>query len=136
MNLHFRSAQSIRGARDYASARQPTAEQIADEPVVEWATQTDVPAPGSVGLTQTTHGYPVTPIPLHDLCRECRFGAGQPVGPQQLMRCVHPGELTAGQFLRGPIGCEGFEARPAVAQRAERERVGIATVTQAEHCGR
>jgi hypothetical protein len=130
MNLDFRSAQAIRGARDYASACQAATEQVADEPVVEPVMQVDASESGRSGITQTTDGYTVTQILLRDLCSECRFGAGLPVGPQQLMRCVHPGEITAGQFLRGPIACEGFEACPAVAQPAERELVGVATETQ------
>ena len=118
MNLDFRSAQAIQGARDYASAHQSTAERVGQEPVVEPLAQIDASEPGRSGTTQTTHGYPVTQIPLDQRCSDCRFGAGLPVGPRRLMRCVHPGELTAGQFLRGPFACEGFEARPAVAQRA------------------
>ena len=35
MNLDFRSAQAIRGARDYASASQSVAAQVTDEPIVE-----------------------------------------------------------------------------------------------------
>jgi hypothetical protein len=27
------------------------------------------------------------------------------------MRCIHPGDPTSGQFLRGPWACEGFEER-------------------------
>jgi len=62
-------------------------------------------------MSQILGGYPVTQIPTHTTCAECRFGAGLPQGPQRLMRCVHPAELTAGQFLRGPLACEGFEVR-------------------------
>lgn len=133
MNLDFRSAQAIRGARDYASACQSTAEQVGQEPVVEPVTQADACEPGRIGITRTTNGYRITQIPLHDLCSECRFGAGLPVGPQQLMRCVHPREIAAGQFLRGPIACEGFEARPPVAQPAKRELVGVATEAPTGH---
>ena len=75
---------------------------------------------------QTSNGYPVTQIPVDHLCSECRFGAGLPVGPQRLMRCVHPGEPTAGQFLRGPLACEGFEARPVAAPPAAREIAHVA----------
>ena len=44
-------------------------------------------------------------------CADCRFGAGYPQGPQRLMRCVNPGHPTIGQFLRGPVACEGYQAR-------------------------
>ncbi len=48
--------------------------------------------------------------PAHMSCADCRFGAGYPRGPQRLMRCVNPGHPTCGQFLRGPVACERFEA--------------------------
>jgi len=51
-------------------------------------------------------------------CADCRFGAGYPQGAQRLMRCVNPGHPTAGQFLRGPAACEGFQARIAVGPRS------------------
>ena len=44
-------------------------------------------------------------------CRACRFGASLPQGPRGLLRCVHPGEPTCGQFLRGPVACNGFQER-------------------------
>lgn len=62
-------------------------------------------------MSQIIDGYRVTQIPTRTTCAECRFGAGLPQGPRHLMRCVHPAELTAGQFLRGPLACEGFETR-------------------------
>ena len=49
--------------------------------------------------------------PTEKSCADCRFGAGYPQGPQRLMRCVNPGHPTVGQFLRGPVACEGFQAR-------------------------
>jgi len=73
-----------------------------------------------------TDGYPVTQIPVEHLCCTCRFGAGLPQGPQRLMRCVNPGEPTAGQFLRGRVACEGFVQRTAVGQ-PQREYSGVAT---------
>ena len=51
-------------------------------------------------------------------CADCRFGAGFPQGPQGLMRCVNPGHPTVGQFLRGPVACEGFQARAAATRAA------------------
>ena len=51
-------------------------------------------------------------------CADCRFGAGFPQGPQGLMRCVNPGHPTVGQFLRGPVACEGFQARSAAAPKS------------------
>ena len=51
-------------------------------------------------------------------CADCRFGAGFPQGPQRLMRCVNPGHPTVGQFLRGPVACEGFQARAAAASKS------------------
>ena len=62
-------------------------------------------------MSQILGGYRVTQISTQSTCAECRFGAGLPQGPRRLMRCVHPAELTAGQFLRGPLACEGFEVR-------------------------
>jgi len=50
-------------------------------------------------------------------CADCRFGAGYPQGPQRLMRCVNPGYPTVGQFLRGPVACEGFQDREAVGEK-------------------
>ena len=50
-------------------------------------------------------------IPVERSCADCRFGAGLPQGPARLMRCVNPGHPTVGQFLRGPVACEGFQAR-------------------------
>jgi len=78
-------------------------------------------------MTQTTDGYLVTQIPIDHLCSECRFGAGLPQGPQRLMRCVHPAELTAGQFVRGPAACEGFEERPVLDPMALREPAVVTT---------
>jgi hypothetical protein len=49
-------------------------------------------------------------VPTEKSCADCRFGAGLPQGPRRLMRCVNPGHPTAGQFLRGPMACEGFQA--------------------------
>jgi hypothetical protein len=49
-------------------------------------------------------------LPTEKSCADCRFGAGLPQGPRRLMRCVNPGHPTAGQFLRGPLACEGFQA--------------------------
>jgi len=60
--------------------------------------------------------YPVIRIATEHTCEECRFAAGHPQGPQRLMRCVNPGHPTAGQFLHGPLTCEGFEER-AIAGR-------------------
>ena len=77
-------------------------------------------------MERSVDGHPVTQIPVDHLCSECRFGAGLPVGSRRLMRCVHPGEITAGQFLRGPFACEGFEARPAADDSARRELAGLA----------
>lgn len=54
-------------------------------------------------------------------CAECRFGAGfpqGPQGPQRLMRCVNPGYFTVGQFLRGPMACEGFQSRIAAKRQS------------------
>jgi hypothetical protein len=51
-------------------------------------------------------------------CTDCRFGAGYPQGPQGLMRCVNPGHPTVGQFLRGPVACEGFQPRDEPARKA------------------
>jgi hypothetical protein len=68
-------------------------------------------------MSQILGGYRVTQIPTHTTCAECRFGAGLPQGPRHLMRCVHPAELTAGQFLRGPLACEGFETREGLPTR-------------------
>ncbi len=82
-------------------------------------------------MSQILGGYRVTQIPTHTTCAECRFGAGLPQGPRRLMRCVHPAELTAGQFLRGPLACEGFEARVGLQTReiapppAPRERLAV-----------
>ncbi len=123
MNLDFRSAQAIQGAGDYASAHRAIAEQFSQGPVVESPAQTDASEPERPAITQTTQGYSVTQIPVDQLCSECRFGAGLPVGSRRLMRCVHPGELTAGQFLRGPLACEGFEGRPVVEKPAQRREV-------------
>jgi len=61
--------------------------------------------------------HPRLHIPLERTCADCRFGTGYPQGPGGLMRCVHPGHPTCGQFLRGPVVCEGFEARPGGAVR-------------------
>jgi len=79
-------------------------------------------------MSQILGGYRVTQIPTHTTCAECRFGAGLPQGPQRLMRCVHPAELTAGQFLRGPLACEGFEAREIAARTAPRRRLAVSAV--------
>ncbi len=62
--------------------------------------------------------YPRLHIPIERSCEDCRFGAGLPQGPGRLMRCVHPGHPTCGQFLRGPVTCEGFEDRTGVLRRS------------------
>jgi hypothetical protein len=77
-------------------------------------------------MSQILGGYRVTQIPTHATCAECRFGAGLPQGPRRLMRCVHPAELTAGQFLRGPLACEGFAAREIAVQPEPRELAAVA----------
>ena len=41
MNLDFRSAQAVQGARDYARACQSAAEQVSQEPVEEPATTSE-----------------------------------------------------------------------------------------------
>jgi hypothetical protein len=66
-------------------------------------------------------------------CRACRFGAGLPQGPKGLMRCVHPGEPTCGQFLRGPVACDGFQERES-GSRSARVRTA-ASVIGAAVCG-
>ena len=73
--------------------------------------------------------YPVIQIATDRTCAECRFGAGRPQGPQRLMRCVNPGHPTAGQFLRGPLACEGFEERAVVRQPAEGDLAPVAHAT-------
>ena len=55
--------------------------------------------------------------PTEKWCADCRFGAGYPQGPRGLMRCVNPGHPTIGQFLRGPVACEGFQERDARIER-------------------
>ena len=61
---------------------------------------------------------PTAPRAVENRCADCRFGAGLPQGPRRLMRCVDPGTLTAGQFLRGPQACESFQARETSARGA------------------
>jgi len=58
-----------------------------------------------------TDAQPMRSITVRPTCADCRFGAGYPQGPQRRMRCVHPGDPTSGQFLRGPGACAGFEER-------------------------
>ena len=58
-----------------------------------------------------------TSRPTEKWCADCRFGAGYPQGPRGLMRCVNPGHPTIGQFLRGPVACEGFQERDARIER-------------------
>ena len=55
--------------------------------------------------------------PSEKWCADCRFGAGYPQGPRGLMRCVNLGHPTIGQFLRGPVACEGFQERDARIER-------------------
>jgi len=62
--------------------------------------------------------YPRFHIPIERSCEECRFAAGLPQGPGRLMRCVHPGHPTCGQFLRGPVACEGYEERSGAQRRS------------------
>jgi hypothetical protein len=61
---------------------------------------------------------PQTSCATAKTCAECRFGAGHPQGAQRLMRCVNPGYFTIGQFLRGPMACEGFQDRIATRRRS------------------
>jgi len=62
--------------------------------------------------------HPRLHVPLERSCVECRYAAGLPQGPGRLMRCVHPGHPTCGQFLRGPVICEGYEERRGALRRA------------------
>jgi len=78
-------------------------------------------------MAQTSAGYLVTQIPIAHLCGHCRLGAGLPQRPERLMRCVHPSELTAGQLVRGPVTCEGFEAQAALDPTALREPALVST---------
>jgi hypothetical protein len=55
--------------------------------------------------------------PSEKWCADCRFGAGYPQGPRGLMRCVNLGHPTIGQFLRGPVACEGFQERDTRIER-------------------
>ena len=59
-----------------------------------------------------------TSRPTEKSCADCRFGAGYPQGPQRLMRCVNPGHPTVGQFLRGPVVCEGYQPREVARHRS------------------
>ena len=65
-------------------------------------------------MTLTTDIESPAPFSTGKTCADCRFGAGLPQGPRRLMRCVNPGHPTAGQFLKGPAACEGFQARVVV----------------------
>jgi hypothetical protein len=56
----------------------------------------------------------VTRIPTGTTCAKCRFDVGLPQGLRRLMRCVHHGELTAGEFSRGPSFVRRWGARYVV----------------------
>jgi hypothetical protein len=70
-------------------------------------------------MTTTADKRRLATQPTENHCADCRFGAGLPQGAARLMRCVNPGYPTAGQFLRGPLACEGFQMRPLTALGAD-----------------
>jgi hypothetical protein len=78
-------------------------------------------------MTDTVDSRHVARSRAERSCRACRFGAGFPQGPQGLVRCVHPGEPTCGQFLRGPVTCEGFLERET-GGRPKTTRVSVGAV--------